>query len=95
MIANVLASLAQWERRLISERTRAALQVKRAQGVRLGRPEQIDAALRRRIVRMRRKGSGLSAIAAVLNDEGVPTARGGVRWYPSTVRAVLAAEAAL
>jgi len=44
---------------------------------------------------MRRKGSGLSAIAAVLNDEGVPTARGGVRWYPSTVRAVLAAEAAL
>src|SRR5205823_6536696 len=38
MIANVLATFAQFERRLIAERTRAALAVKRSQGVRLGRP---------------------------------------------------------
>ncbi len=35
-MANVLATFAQFERRLISERTREALAVKRAQGVQLG-----------------------------------------------------------
>ena len=37
-IANMLATFAQFERRLISQRTRVALAVKRAHGVRLGRP---------------------------------------------------------
>jgi hypothetical protein len=36
--ANLLATFAQFERQLISQRTRAALARKRAQGVRLGRP---------------------------------------------------------
>jgi DNA invertase Pin-like site-specific DNA recombinase len=36
--ANLLATLAPLERQLISQRTRAALAAKRAQGVRLGRP---------------------------------------------------------
>lgn len=38
MMASVLASFAQYERRLIGQRTRDALAVKREQGVRLGRP---------------------------------------------------------
>ena len=38
MMASVLAVFAQFERRLIGQRTRDALAVKRAQGVRLGRP---------------------------------------------------------
>ena len=38
MMANVLAVFAQFERRLIGQRTREALVVKRRQGVRLGRP---------------------------------------------------------
>ena len=37
-MANVLATFAQFERRLISQRTREALAVKKSQGVRLGRP---------------------------------------------------------
>src|SRR5271165_5979441 len=37
-MAQVLAVFAELERRLIGERTKAALAVKRAQGVRLGRP---------------------------------------------------------
>lgn len=37
MMANVLAVFAQFERRLIGQRTREALAVKRLQGVRLGR----------------------------------------------------------
>src|SRR6185437_7338010 len=34
-LANVMASAAQWERRIIGERTKSALAVKRAQGMRL------------------------------------------------------------
>ena len=36
--SDVIASVAQWERRIIGERTREALAVKRADGVRIGRP---------------------------------------------------------
>jgi DNA invertase Pin-like site-specific DNA recombinase len=39
-----LATFAQFERRLIAQRTREALAVKRAQGVRLGRPPALDPA---------------------------------------------------
>jgi len=38
LIAHIMASLAQWERRIIGQRTREALAVKRSLGVRLGRP---------------------------------------------------------
>jgi DNA invertase Pin-like site-specific DNA recombinase len=40
MTAGVLAVFAQFERRLISERTRVGLAAKRAQGARLGRPRE-------------------------------------------------------
>ena len=46
MMANVLATFAQFERRLIGQRTKDALAVKRAQGQVLGRPRVIDQALR-------------------------------------------------
>jgi DNA invertase Pin-like site-specific DNA recombinase len=46
-MANMLATFAQFERRLISQRTKEALAVKRAQGVRLGRPPVLPAAVRR------------------------------------------------
>ena len=44
-LANAMASAAQWERRIIGQRTKDALAVKRAQGVRLGRPPSIPQAL--------------------------------------------------
>jgi DNA invertase Pin-like site-specific DNA recombinase len=86
-MANVLATFAHFERRLISQRMREALAVKRAQGVRLGRPRTMAAPVRARIDRERAAGRSYSSIAADLNGEGVPTTRGGKRWYPSTVRA--------
>ena len=44
-----------------------------------------------RIVEMRRKGTALHEIAEILNQEGVPTTRGGRRWWQSTVRSALSA----
>lgn len=88
MLANVLAVFAQFERRLIGQRTREALAVKRRQGVQLGRPRTLPDEIRARIAAERRSGVSLSAIAAKLNGEGVPTAQGGQRWYASTVRHV-------
>lgn len=38
LVIRLMASLAEWEREIISERTKAALKAKREQGVRLGRP---------------------------------------------------------
>jgi DNA invertase Pin-like site-specific DNA recombinase len=38
----VLAAFAQFERRMIGERTKAGLAAARAKGVQLGRPRQVD-----------------------------------------------------
>lgn len=89
LMANVFATFAQFERRLIGQRTKDALAVKRSQGLRLGRPVSLPDEVRRRIVTQRRRGRTLAAIADGLTKAGVPTAQGGRRWYPSTVQAVL------
>lgn len=87
-MANVMATFAQLERRLIGQRTRDALAVRRAQGVQLGRPRTLPADVVARIVADRAAGLGWSAIGRALDAENVPTAQGGARWYPATVRAV-------
>ena len=88
-VAGVLAVFGQLERRLIGERTRDGLAVKRAEGVRLGRPPALPDDVRSRIRAEREEGKTLRAIAAALNDDHVATAHGGKAWYPSSVRAVL------
>ena len=89
MMANVLATFAQFERRLIGQRTKDALAVKRAQGQVLGRPRVIDQALRERIRSMRLDDHlSLAAIARVLSSEGVATAHGG-EWRASTIAEVV------
>jgi DNA invertase Pin-like site-specific DNA recombinase len=92
LIASVMATFAQFERRVIGQRTRDALAVKKAQGVKLGRPRQLPQRVAHQIERARAKGETLAAIADALNRDGVPTAQGGARWHPSTVRAILARE---
>lgn len=92
MVANMLASAAQYERRLISQRTKDALAAKRAAGVRLGRPSVLSTDVIRRIVTERAKGQGLRVIAEGLTVGGVATARGGPAWSTSSVQAVLAGQ---
>ena len=85
--ARALASVAGWERERLSERTRkglaAARSKRRASGSR-GEGDVPD--IRKRIAAMRADGMTLQAIADVLNKEGVPTARGGTEWRPSSVQ---------
>jgi len=92
MMANVMATFAQFERRLIGARTKDALAIKRSQGVRLGRPRTLDQHVVDRIAAQRAGGASLRVIADALNDESVPTAQGGALWHASTVRAVLLSE---
>jgi Recombinase len=56
---------------------------------RAGRPPILPASLVDRIRLEYARGRGLSEIARALTVEGVPTAHGGRKWWPSTVRAVL------
>lgn len=93
VLAN-FAALAQFERDRIAERTREALAVKRAQGVRLGRPSVLSTEVVARIIAQRDAGLTLRAIAEGLTQEAIPTARGGEHWHPSTVRAVLRGQQA-
>lgn len=87
--ASMMAVFSQLERRLISQRTREALAVKRAQGVRLGRPSVVPRDVVERIVEAKASGYSLRTIAAALTEERVPTAQGGLKWHASTVKAVL------
>lgn len=88
-MATMAATFAQVERRRIGERTREALAVSRAKGVRLGRPVVLPAAVFEQIQGLRAEGQSLSQIARTLNEARVPTAHGGRQWYASSVRAVL------
>lgn len=88
-MASVLATFAQFERRLIGERTKAALAAKKRAGVRLGRPRTLPDDVLRRIVSERATGRTLAAIADGLTADGVPTVQGGRRWWPTTIRAAL------
>ena len=96
-----MASVAELEAGLISERTKAALKAAKARGVRLGRhgaevlaPKFKEEARQRAmelepvITELKGKGLSLARIAVELNKRKVATPRGG-KWDHSSVRNVL------
>jgi DNA invertase Pin-like site-specific DNA recombinase len=87
LLANVTASVAEWERRIISLRTSEALAQRKAAGVRLGRPRQLDPSIAARIRSRRSKGATLQAIADELNAGEINTPSGRT-WSPALVRKV-------
>ena len=89
MVANVMATFAQFERRLIGQRTSEALQAKKAQGVKLGRPRLVSPQIRSTVSELRLQGRSPRAIADHLNNAGVKPAGGGRRWHASTVKSLL------
>lgn len=88
LVANIIMALAQWERRIIGQRTKDALAAVRGRGTKLGRPTVVAREAVAIIRAMRGAGASYRQIAATLNSEGVPTAQGGREWYASTVRAI-------
>jgi hypothetical protein len=54
-----------------------------------GRPPSLPDSVVARIRIEHERGRSLGEIARTLNTDGIPTAHGGRRWWPSTVRAVL------
>ena len=89
-MGSILAAVAQFELEQIRKRTKDALAVKKAQGYRLGRPATMPDETRARINALRNSGVTLQGVADTLNAEGIPTARGGSKWYASTVQKAIA-----
>ena len=101
LMMNLLASVSQWEREVIGERTREAMSYKRRhrqvysptpygftrEGTALVEDEA-EMRIVRRIKKWRAAGRTLTAIADALNKQEVPTKRGG-RWAAATVRYML------
>jgi len=79
-----IIEVSRWERERLVERTRRGMRAARRKG-----PAAVadDPQLKERIVRMRAEGMTLQSIADQLNQEGVPTVRGGAKWRPSSVQA--------
>lgn len=91
-MAHVVAAAAQYERRLIADRTRDAMAEAKARGVHCGRERMTPPGVVARVMAEREAGRSFNAIALGLDADGVPTPNGGSRWYPSTVTRLYAAE---
>ncbi|HOD79110.1 MAG TPA: recombinase family protein [Syntrophorhabdus sp.] len=97
MVMNILATLAQWERDIIAERTKDAMQFMKS-SLRLvgavpfgfdlvGRdltPDPEAMGTVQDMIRMKNSGMSYQKIADHLNGNGV-TAKNGGRWHPKTV----------
>lgn len=101
LVLHILASMAEYEAKLVSERTKAALRAAKARGTKLGNPrpnlEKLHQARRASarvfgesiqatIREIQAAGvAGLTGIARALNARGVTTAT-GKRFFPATVK---------
>lgn len=106
MVFRMMAVLNEFERDIISERTKAALSYKKAIGEKYGPVPfgyrqvekrlievQREANIVADILSMREQGSTLADIANQLNTRGIKGKRGG-KWYASTVRHLISRQAA-
>jgi DNA invertase Pin-like site-specific DNA recombinase len=80
------AAFAEYERNLISQRTKEALSAKRAQGVKLGRPSALDASIVALVRSHRTQGATLRRIAELLQEQQILTATGNTSWHACTVK---------
>lgn len=93
-LANVMASAAQWERRIIGQRTSDALRARQVAGVKLGRPTRVSPTTAALIQQRRSAGDSYRAIATLLNQREIPTPQGATHWRASSVRSVLISHGA-
>jgi site-specific DNA recombinase len=101
MVMNILATLAQWERDIISERTRDAMQFMKSSLKLVGavpfgfdlagkeltpNPDEMKTALK--LVEMKGRGVSYQKIAGLLNADAVSAKNGG-KWHSKTVMGVV------
>jgi len=84
LVLTILSALSQWERRMISLRTRESLAVKRSQGI-VGGRQSMDPELAAQIVEWRKQGFTRQAICDTLNEAGKPTPFGAKEWKSSSL----------
>lgn len=99
LTANIVASTAQFERELISERVSENIARLKADGVtkdgrpvRFGRLPVLAEGVVASIRADHAAGKSMNAIAKALNERGVPTAHGGKAWYAATVKRVIESQ---
>lgn len=93
-MANMLATFAQFERRMISQRTTEALAARKREGKHNGRRTAIPAHLLNRICERREAGDSFAAVARAISEDGHVSPTGLTIWQESTVRrAYLACKA--
>ncbi|WP_194411294.1 recombinase family protein [Microbacterium cremeum] len=86
LVANLMMSVAQWERRVIGERTSAAMQAAKRRGQRFGFPSALPETTGERLLKLRATHT-LACTATRLNAEGLTTAT-GASWTANTVAKV-------
>ena len=102
LMLNLLASVSQWEREIIGERTRDAMAYLKSKNKVYSRPvfgysfdedtnqlveDKQEQQVIMAIQQLRRDGASYREIVKKLNAEGIPTKRGG-RWQMNTVRRI-------
>lgn len=104
MIFGILGVLCQWEREMIGERTKAAMQHKKAKGEYCGGvvpygfrvsdgvlvPDDHESSIRRRMAFLRDAGQSYRKIADELNFSCIAT-RTGAKWSAKVVRGIILA----
>jgi site-specific DNA recombinase len=109
MMLTMLAGFAQFERELISERTKTAMAQKRAQGQRIGQVpfglrvgadgvtlerDTAEAEAIGLVVELRARGLSLRKIASELNTRAIATKERNGRWHEKQIRRLLSRSAA-
>ncbi|MGI9538526.1 MAG: recombinase family protein [Miltoncostaeaceae bacterium] len=82
--ARVLATAGEWTPAPLTEPTRRL--------GRPGRPSSTPPEIAERIHRLRDDGMTLQAICDALNEDRIPTPRGGTHWRPTSLRSILTAR---
>lgn len=86
LVANVMMSVAQWERRVIGERTSAAMQAAKRAGRHMGRVSALDPETAATLLNLRTTRT-LAGTADALNSQRLTTATGAT-WSANTVAKV-------
>jgi DNA invertase Pin-like site-specific DNA recombinase len=104
LVLNVIMTVAQWEREVISERTRDALQAKIAKGERCGKVRfgfdldddgktLVENHREQEAIRLmkqwRAQGKSYRELVRLVEELGIETKEGGRIWLPMTIRRIL------